>query len=130
MEHFLTLVCLTGLLFLSGDQNPKAQRMTATEAQNHIGDTGTVCGKVVGVTVSKYKVTSRGQPTFLDLDKPEPNPAFIIITWPEDAKPEQLGPTYLGKSVCVTGKIEKARGVPQIIATKTSQISIQSDEKK
>ena len=130
MQHSVALVCLVGLLFPAGGQNPKAQRITAAEAQSHVGETATVCGKVVHAAVSKYKVTGRGQPVFLDLDKPEPDPTFIIVAWPEDGKPEQLGPSYMEKQVCVTGKIIKGPAVPQIIATKPSQISIQSDENK
>jgi hypothetical protein len=132
MQHFLPLVCWVGLLLLTGGQNPKAQTMTAAEAQNHIGDTATVCGKVVSTRVSKYGVAGRGRPIILALDKPEPNPAFLIVTWPQNAKsahPESE-PTYLGKQVCATGKIAKEQGVPQIITTQPSQISIQLDGKK
>ena len=52
------------------------------------------------------------------------------MTWPEDAKAAQPESIYSGKQVCVTGKIVKQRGVPQIITSKASEISIQSDEKK
>jgi len=130
MQYFLSLVCWMGLLFVQGDQNPKPQTLTAAEAQNHIGDTATVCGKVVGARVSKYAVGDRGRPIFLDLDKPEPNPTFLIVTWAEDGKPAQPEPAYLGKHVCATGKIVKERGIPQIITTKSSQTTVQPEEKK
>jgi hypothetical protein len=129
MENFLSLVCWMGLLFPGGDQNPKAPTMTTAEAGNHIGETATVCGKVASARVDKYGVAGHGRPIILALDKPEPNPAFLILTLPADAKPPQPDGTYLGKQVCATGKIEKGR-VPQIIATRPSQVRIQSEEKK
>jgi hypothetical protein len=132
MQHFLPLVCWVALLLLTGGQNPKAQTMTAAEAQNHIGETAIVCGKVVGTRVSKYGVAGWGRPIILALDKPEPNPAFLIVTWPQNPKPAhpKPEPAYLGKQVCATGKIVKEQGVPQIITSKPSQVTIQSDEKK
>ena len=130
MEYFLSLVCWVGLLFLTGDQTSDAHTMTAAEAQNHIGETATVCGKVVGARVNKYGVAGRGRPIILALDKPEPNPGFLVVTWPENGKPGKPEATYQGKQVCATGKIEKGWRVAQIIATKPSQISIHSDETK
>jgi hypothetical protein len=129
MENFLSLVCWVGLLLLSGDQSPKAQTMTAAEAQNHIGDTATVCGKVAGTRVSKYGVAGRGRSIILALDKPEPNPAFLVVTFPGDAKSPQADATYLGKQVCATGKIVKGGSAPSIIASEPSQIKIQTGNK-
>jgi hypothetical protein len=116
---------------VSGLQASEQMKITPGEARTHFGETVTVCGKVVGTRVSKYKVTSRGRPITLNLDQPEPNPVFLILTWPSDlAKPGQTEDTYLGKQVCVTGKIVKARGVPQIITPNSSNIQFQSDEIK
>lgn len=105
--------------------------MSTAEAQSHIGETATVCGKVVASRASKYNVTRQGRPTFLDLDAPEPNPAFIVVTWqPVDAKNGHDNPDYQGKNVCATGKITKARGIPQIIVSQPGQLKLQPDEQK
>jgi NAD-dependent DNA ligase len=123
--------CLVGLVAVSGLQASEQMKITAGEAKTHVGETVTVCGKVVATRISKYKVADRGRPLILDLDQPEPHPVFLILTWPSDsAKPEQAKNTYQGKQVCVTGKIVEARGVPQIIAPEPPQIQVQSDKTK
>jgi hypothetical protein len=128
--NLLSGSCLIALLTLSGLQASQPKKIATTEANKHIGETVTVCGKVVGTRTSKYEVPGRGRPTFLDLDVPEPKPLFLIVTWPSDStKPGQLE-DYQEKQVCVTGKIVKARGVPQIIATDPSQIKSQASENK
>ena len=123
--------CLVALVTVSALQASEPMKMTTGEAKTHVGETGTVCGKVVATTISKYKVTGRGRPIILNLDQPEPNAVFLILTWPSDpAKLDQAEKTYQGKQVCVTGKIVKARGVPQIITPEPTQIQVQSDETK
>jgi hypothetical protein len=44
--------------------------LTTAEATSHVGETATVCGKVVG---TRYLESGKGQPTFLNFDKPCPN---------------------------------------------------------
>jgi hypothetical protein len=62
-----TNVSLLAALFLAGSTVSlwpliaTAQSITASEAKNHIGETATVCGKVVS---THYASRSRGQPTF------------------------------------------------------------------
>jgi hypothetical protein len=43
------------------------KRVTASEAKDHIGEVATVCGKVAS---THYAASAKGQPTFLNLDKP------------------------------------------------------------
>jgi hypothetical protein len=43
------------------------KKLTAVEAKDQIGEQATVCGKVAG---TRYAVTTRRKPTFLNLDKP------------------------------------------------------------
>lgn len=129
--RILWVSCLVGLVTVSGLQASEQMKITTEEARTHIGETVTVCGKVVATRISKYKVAGRGRPIILDLDQPEPNPVFLILTWPSDvAKPDQPENPYQGKRVCVTGKIVKARGVPQIVTPESTQIQVQSDETK
>jgi micrococcal nuclease len=101
-----------------------AETLTAAEARNHIGETATVCGKVVS---ANFAARSRGLPTFLNLDQPYPHQIFTILIWGRSrgdfGNPEK---TYSGKSVCVTGAILEYRGTPEMILSDPSQISAQS----
>jgi DNA/RNA endonuclease YhcR with UshA esterase domain len=123
----LVLFCVVGLATVLQAQAPGAHAITAAEAKNHIGETATVCGKVAS---TKYAASSRGQPTFINLDKPHPNQVFTVLIWGSDrtkfGEPEA---TYRGKSVCVTGKIKEFRGVPEVIAYEPSQIKVQPGER-
>ena len=57
------------------------QSVTAADAKSHIGQQTTVCGNVAGV---HYASRSRGEPTFINLDKPYPNQVFTILIWGSD----------------------------------------------
>jgi hypothetical protein len=108
-------LCITATTF------GQSKKLTASEARDHIGESATVCGKVVS---SRYASKTRGAPTFLDLDKPYPSSLFTIVIWGENrakfGAPEE---TYRDKSVCVTGNITSYRGSPQIVASDPSQIA-------
>jgi micrococcal nuclease len=105
-----------------------AENITAAEAKNHIGETATVCGEVAS---TRYATSSRGQPTFINLDKPYPNQVFTVLIWGSDrAKFGNAETTYRGKSVCVTGMIKEYRGVPEIVASDPSQIKMKSGGEK
>lgn len=101
----------------------QTRRLTAAEAKDHVSETATVCGKVVD---GRYASGSRGQPTFLNLDKPYPNQIFTIVIWgsdrPKFGEPEAK---YREKELCVTGKITSYRGVPETTAREPGQIEIQ-----
>lgn len=96
--------------------------ISAAEGKDHIGDRITVCGQVAS---THFADRSKGQPTFINLDKPYPNQIFTVLIWgsdrPKFGTPEQI---YDGKHVCVTGKISVYRGVPEIITNDPSQISV------
>ena len=96
------------------------------EAQNHIGEAKTVCGVVVG---TKYAIKSRGQPTFLNLNRPYPHHIFTIVIWGSDRHKFEHRPEvyYKDKKVCVTGLITEYRGKPQIIIHAPDRITIKSD---
>jgi hypothetical protein len=59
----------TCFLFFLFALNTTAQtnKISAAEAKDHVGETRTVCGKVVS---THYATSSKGQPTFLNLDEP------------------------------------------------------------
>ena len=100
-----------------------AASLSAEEAASHVGEQATVCGKVAS---SRYAATTRGKPTFLNLDKPYPNPIFTALIWGGDREkfgtPEQK---YRDKQVCVTGKITEYRGAPEIAVSDPQSIDVQ-----
>ena len=110
---FLTVPCVPA----------QTKRITAAEAKDHIGDRATVCGRVAS---THYAKSSRGEPTFLNLDEPYPKEIFTILIWGSDrgkfGTPES---EYKSLQVCVTGKITSYRGVPEIVASEHGQIEIQ-----
>jgi DNA/RNA endonuclease YhcR with UshA esterase domain len=112
---------LTPLLTIILATSATAQRkLTASEAKDHLGETATVCGSVVS---TRYATSTKGQPTFLNLDKPYPNQIFTVLIWGENRSkfgtPES---EYKGKRVCVTGQITEYKGVPEIVAHDPQQI--------
>ena len=104
------------------------QPITTAQAKNHVGETAMVCGKVVS---ARYASRSRGRPTFLNLDKPYPNQSFTVVIWGTNraafGKPEK---DYDGKDICVTGKIDTYRGVPQIEAKAVKDIVLKGKKIK
>jgi len=98
---------LVGIALLLPVQAQK--KLTPAEAKEHIGDNATVCGAVVS---TRYASSSKGEPTFLNLDKPYPNQIFTVVIWGTNRSkfktPEE---DYKDKKVCVTGRIT-AHDVP------------------
>ena len=105
-------ILITGVLF--------GGTYTTQQASNHIGEYATVCGTVSG---SHYATSSRGQPTFINLDGSYPNQSFTIVIWGSDRhkfiSPEKK---YNHKKICATGVIDEYRGTPQIVVQNKSQI--------
>lgn len=102
---------------------PAQTTISATEARNHIGENRTVCGDVV---TTRYAARTRGNPTFLNLDKPYPSQVFTVLIWgsdrPQFGSPEER---LANKHICVTGKISSYRGLPEIVAREANQIKVQ-----
>lgn len=100
------------------------KKYSTSEAKEHFGETATVCGEVVS---TRYAASTKGQPTFLNLDKPYPNQVFTVVIWGEHrgkfGKPED---DYKGKRICVSGKITAYAGLPEIIADDPKQIAVES----
>jgi hypothetical protein len=116
----LTILAVT-LLAIGVVLSGQGKKLTTTEAKDHIGEQATVCGKVAS---GRYAATTRGKPTFLDLDKPYPDQLFTVLIWGENrakfGTPEE---TYRNKNICVTGRIQSYRGEPEIIASDPAQLS-------
>jgi len=99
------------------------KKLYAAEAKEHFGETATVCGEVVS---ANYAGSSKGHPTFLNLDKPYPKPIFTVVIWDENrskfGKPEQ---DYKGKQICVSGKITAYAGSPEMVVSDPRQIKVE-----
>lgn len=99
------------------------KKLTASEAKEHYGENATVCGDVAS---TRYASSTKGQPTFLNLDKPYPNQIFTVVIWGENrskfGKPED---DFKDKKICVTGKIAEFRGVPEIVVDDPKQIRVE-----
>ena len=123
MKSLRSIVVLTCCLLTIPSAHTQARKITVAEAKDHIGDRATVCGKVVS---THYAKSSKGEPTFLNLDEPYPKEVFTILIWGSDrdkfGTPESA---YKDVRVCVTGKITSYRGVPEIVASEKGQIEIQ-----
>lgn len=132
MKTLMVMMCMAGLLPFAFAQSAPPPRVDPADAKNHIGQTATVCGKVVDTKVSKYGIAGHGKPVTFDLDQPEPNPVFSFIAFgAQPGGPQEAVAAYNGKGVCVTGKITSAPsgGPPLIMAADRSQIKPQADAK-
>ena len=95
-----------------------AQSLTTAQAREHDGDHVTICGTVKNEHTAE---SSKGKPTFIDIDSSFPEPVFVVVVWDED-KP-QVGPLPpLKAHLCATGTVNYYRGVPQMVVKDKSQI--------
>jgi hypothetical protein len=112
-------VCLLGSGVAGLSQSKK---LTTAEAKDHIGEQGTVCGKVAS---TRYAATTRGKPTFLNLDKSYPSQVFTVLIWGENrgkfGAPEEM---YRDKQICVTGRITEFRNEPEIVVGDPQNIEV------
>ena len=105
---------------------PAQKRLSSAEAKEHYGENATVCGDVVS---TRYAASSKGQPTFLNLDKAYPNQIFTVVIWGSNRSkfktPEE---DYKDKRICVSGRITAYDGLPEIIAEDPKQIRIELEK--
>lgn len=98
-----------------------ASTLTPSEAVKHVGENATVCGVVVGVHTAK---SSKGSPTFVNLDKKYPNQVFTILIWESDLSKFSPAPSsWDGKQVCATGTLTLYRNIPEIVAREAGHVS-------
>ncbi len=98
-------------------------KIPAREADDNIGRAAEVCGQVASV---KYVDRIKGQPTFVNLESAPPDPVFTAIIWGKNRSKWEESPEllYRGQSVCVTGRIRRHEGTPEIEVQEPSQIRI------
>jgi hypothetical protein len=86
------------------------QTFSAADANHHIGEHATVCGTIASERTAS---SSRGSPTFVNLDKPYPSQIFTIVVWSSDLP--RVGSLPTSGRICATGTITDYRGVPEIV---------------
>ena len=103
------------------------QSIASDKAIDYVGEYVTVCGEVVS---AHFANRSRGKPTFLNIDEPYPRQTFTVVIWGNNRNKFGGDPenTLLWKDVCVTGRVEIFRGVAQVTAKSSDQITV-SEEK-
>lgn len=87
-----------------------AQTITTSEAAKHIGERETVCGTIAGEHTA---ASSRGTPTFINLDRAYPNQVFTLLIWGDDRA--RVGTVPESGRICATGLIRAYRGSPEIV---------------
>jgi len=93
------------------------------EAKNHIGERTTVYGPVVD---THYASGSSGEPTFLNMGNPYPDPnRFTVVIWGENRGkfPQPPEDYYDGKTIYVSGLIVPYDGAAEIEVTSPDQIN-------
>jgi len=97
----------------------RAQSLTTAQAKAREGESATVCGKVAG---ERTATSSKGEPTFINLDAAYPNQVFTILVWGDDRQKVGALPRE-GSRVCAKGEIQVYRGVPEIVVRSSGQLS-------
>ena len=118
------ILFLSAFLIAIGSPFAKAEVLTCGQAAQHIGEVQTVRGVVVSTI---FSVKTKGQPTYLNFDKPSPDTVFSVLIPPADrskfaSPPEEM---FNGKTVRVTGKITTYAGKPQIVVNDPAQIDVE-----
>jgi DNA/RNA endonuclease YhcR with UshA esterase domain len=115
MRRALILFAVMSFIAISAH----AANLSPSEAQQHIGESATVCGTVAS---ARYADRSKGSPTFLNLGHAYPNEDFTAVIWGENRSkfgtPEHLA----GQSICVTGPLTLYKGKPEMVLRDKSQL--------
>jgi hypothetical protein len=121
MKKISSVICLV-IFFLFANVVFSANNISPEDAINHIGQQATVCGNVAS---THFSPRSKGQPTFINLNRPYPNQIFTILIWGSNRSKFPGSPEnyYGNKKICVSGKIQQYKGEPEIVVKSANQIS-------
>jgi hypothetical protein len=129
MRSWIAAIGMMSLLPLALAETPAAPPLTPANAKSHIGETVSVCGKVVEAKIGKYGLVGRGKVVTFFMDQPEANQVFYFVSFgTKEGGPQEAVAAYQGKSVCVAGKIAETSGVPFIMAADRTQIKIREEK--
>jgi hypothetical protein len=116
MKRFIHLAVAT--VFLSS-LLLKAQVLTSAEAKDHVGESATVCGLIASENTA---TSSRGTPTFVNLDQPYPHQVFAVLIWGSDKA--AVGQVPKTGHICAKGTISLYRGVPEIVVRSSADLYV------
>ena len=117
----LSMVVAGVLLFVAPWHANAFDSIVPADAAKHVGETATVCGTVAS---TRYANRSRGQLTFLNLDRPYPNQVFTALIWGSDRQAFGAPETrYANRRICVTGPIQSYHGAAEIVVRNPGQIT-------
>jgi hypothetical protein len=121
MKKISSVICLV-IFFLFANIVFSANNISPEDAINHIGQQATVCGNV---SSTHFSSRSKGQPTFINLNRPYPKQIFTVLIWGSDRSKFPGAPEnyYSNKRICVSGKIQQYKGAPEIVVKSANQIS-------
>jgi hypothetical protein len=105
LRSSLIVLCLAASAAISF-----AQTIPTAEASKHVGEQATVCGVIAGKHTADR---AKGKPTFVDIDGAFPHQTFTVVIWDDDKG--KVGNFPASGNVCVSGKIEIYKDVPQIV---------------
>lgn len=117
--HWRTNLACFLAVFALGACTSRAEGLTPAQAAAHVGRTATVCGSIAS---THYAERSDGQPTFINLDKPYPDPIFTIVIFGDYRAKFSPPPETWSGHVCVTGKITSFHGKAEMKVFDPSQI--------
>ena len=120
--HFMKLLFFATALFISGISFSQTS-VKLEDAGKHVGDSVTVCGKVAG---GVFLEQMENTPTYLSLGAAYPDQLLTLMIAKDQRGQFETAPEtmYVGKDVCVTGKIMMVRERPQITVYKKEQIKV------
>jgi hypothetical protein len=115
-----TIVLLLGATFLPGRAARTAPETTIpwTDAEQHVGKTVTVEGRVLGIHCSPTSCLLAFDPTFN---------RFTAVVQAKDFKtlsPEELNATYVGRPVRVTGQVRLLDRKPEIVISRPEDLEV------
>jgi hypothetical protein len=118
MQGKTGFACFLAGAMLAACTSPAAGS-TPAHAAAHVGQTATVCGTVAS---THYAEHSEGQPTFINLDKPYPDPAFTIVIFGDYRAKFSPPPETWSGHLCATGRITSYHGKPEMKVFEPSQV--------
>ena len=103
-------IAFCGLALVLAGASALAQEIPAAEAAKHVRENATVCGTIAS---EHTDTSSKGTPTFINLDRPYPNQVFTLLIWGDDR--DRVGKIPETGRICGIGVITEYRGSPEIV---------------
>lgn len=81
---------------------------------------------VCDVVIDSHRNKGNQLTTFLNFGKPFPYQSFTVVIFNEDLKKFEDDPSkiFLGKKICITGKVRIYKGKPEILVKHARQIAV------